>query len=227
MKKTLSLILSSVICLLLLAGCNAQTQKEVSGADSENEEIEENNIKTIYPLPAAIDINNLDNCTVAVSFEKGDVYVDDTGKAVMNMTVFAYDLYDMVDIANICENDVIVRLGEEVTVTDIERLESGLIRINGGEENGGFSLISDNNTVYFEVGMSDAKAYYELGKVILPVSVDFLYSDESDPYSGVKVYYPGDFLIEAELFEYNFNPHNTSVVIENGMVMAMKKVYTP
>ena len=227
MKKTLSVILISVICFVLLASCAAQTKNEVSGADLENTEITENGAKTIYPLPAAIDINNLDNCTAAVSFDKGDVYVDGEGKPQMNITVFAYDLYDMVDIAMLNKNDVIVRLGKEVTVTDIERLETGLIHINGGEENGGFSLISDNNTVYFEVGMSDAKAYYELGKITLPVSEDFVYSDESDLDSDAKGYGFDDLISDEALFEYGFNPQNTSVVIENGMVLAMKKVYTP
>ena len=131
MKKTLLSVLVSVLCLLLLAGCTAQTQNEVSDANIENTEIVENETKTVYPLPETIDVNNLDNCTVSVSFEKGDVYVDDSGKAVIDMTVYTYDLYDMVDIATLNENDVIVRRGENVVVTDVERLETGLIRING------------------------------------------------------------------------------------------------
>jgi hypothetical protein len=129
-----------------------------------------------------------------VSFEKGDVYVDDSGEAVIDMTVYTYDLYDMVDIATLNENDVIVRLGEEVTVTELERLDSGLVRINGGEENGGFELISNDNTVFFEIGMSDMKAYYELGKVTLPVSTEFVYTDASDLEAEAKEYYAGDFL---------------------------------
>ena len=227
MKKTLSVILISVLCFLLFAGCTVQTQNEVSDANLENTEVAEKSVKTIYPLPASIDINSLVNCTVAVSFEKGDVYVDDEGNAEIAMTVYAYDLYDMVDIATLNENDVIIRLGEQVTVADIERLETGLIHINGGEENGGFSLISDNNTVYFEVGMSDAKAYYEIGNVMLPISSDFVYYDETDLDAASKEYDFDDLISDEALFEYGFNPHNTSVAIENGTVIAMKKVYTP
>ena len=76
--------------------------------------------------------------------------------------------------------------------------------------------------------MSDAKAYYEIGNAILRVSADdFRYYDKSDLDAEPTEYYPGDFLLEEAIFEYYFNPNNTSVVIEDGKIIAMKKVYTP
>ena len=229
MKKVLLTILVFALCACMFAGCNTQNEPtDVENTEiTENAENVENSIKTIYPLPETLDINSLDNCTVAVSLEKGDAYVDDSGKMVMNLAVYTYELFDMVDVATLSENDIIVRLGEEITVTDIERLDTGLVRINGGEENGGFELISDNNTVYFEIGMSDRKAFNELGKVTLPVSEDFVYTDESELDAEAKEYSPGDFLTENEEFVYNFTPYNTSVVIENGVITAMNKVYNP
>ena len=215
MKKTLSIILTLILSVGLFAGCNSQTGKE------------ENNAKVINPLPETLNVNALDNCTVAVSLEKGDAYVDDNGKMVMNLTVYSYELYDMVDIASLKENDVIVRRNEEVTITELERTDSGLVRINGGEENGGFDLVSNDNTVYYESGMNDIKAYYELGKITLPVSVDFRYIDESEPEKEAKTYYPGDFLTDYAGLEYNFTPNNTTVVIEDGVIIAMNKVYMP
>jgi hypothetical protein len=133
----------------------------------------------------------------------------------------------MVDIASLEEKDVIVRKGEEIPVTELERLESGLVRINGGEENGGFDLISNDSTVYYEIGMSDIKSYYELGKVTLPVSDEFEYIDESSLDAEAKIYYPGDFLSDDADMEYNFSPNNTSIVIENGEIIKMNKVYMP
>lgn len=227
MKKTLLVVLVFVLCIFIFAGCTEQTQNEVTGVNPENTENAENNVKTVYPLPETVDVNSLYNCTAAVSFEKGDVYVDDTGKAVMDMIVYSYELYDMVDIATLSENDVIVRRNEEVKVASVERLETGLVNINGGEENGGFSLISDDSTVYYEVCMSDAKAYYEIGNVTLPVSDEFTYTDESNLDAEAKEYYPGDFLTDDAGIEYNFNPNNTRVVIENGVVVSMKRVYQP
>jgi uncharacterized protein YcfL len=215
MKKTLSVILTLILSVGLIAGCNSQTGKE------------ENNAKVINPLPETLDVNALDNCTVAVSLEKGNAYVDDSGKMVMDVTVYSYELYDMVDISTLEENDVIVRQNKEVKVTGLERTDSGLVRINGGEENGGFDLVSNDNTVYYESGMNDAKAYYELGKATIPVSVDFRYFDESEPEKEEKSYYPGDFLTDDAGIEYNFTPNNTSIVIENGYIIRMNKVYMP
>ena len=215
MKKTLSVILTLILSVGLIAGCNSQTGKE------------ENNAKVINPLPETLDVNALDNCTVAVSLEKGNAYVDDSGKMVMDVTVYSYELYDMVDISTLEENDVIVRQNKEVKITGLERTDSGLVRINGGEENGGFDLVSNDNTVYYETGMNDIKAYYELGKATLPVSVDFEYIDDSNPDDKAKKYFPGDFLTDDAGIEYNFTPNNTSIVIENGYIIRMNKVYMP
>ena len=212
MKKTLSILLVLILSIGVFAGCKTQT---------------ENNAKVVNPLPETLNVDALDNCTVAVSLEKGDVFVDDNEKMAMNVTVYSYELYDMVDIASLKENDVIVRKNEEVTVNEIERLDSGLVRINGGEENGGFDLVSNDSTVYYETGMNDIKAYYELGKVTLPVSDEFEYIDESDLDKEAKIYYPGDFLKDNADIEYNFTPNNTSIVIENGTIIKMNKVYMP
>ena len=221
MKKTLSVTLVLVLSVLVFTGCMVRIDEK--GAV----EPKESDAKVISPLPETLDINSLDNCTVAVSLDKGDAYVDDNGKMVMILDVYTYELYDMVDISNLKENDVIVRLGEEIKVNQLEKLDSGLVRINAGEENGGFDLISTDDTVYFEIGASDVKAYNKLGEVTLPVSDEFVYADESDIDADAKEYYPGDFLTDDAGIEYNFNPNNTSVVIENGKIIKMNKFYTP
>ena len=209
MKKTLSIILAVVLSAGALAGCTAKEKASV-----------------INPMPETLDVNALDNCTVAVSLEKGDAYVDDSGKMVMKVKAYSYELYDMVDIATLEEGSVIVRQKEEVEVTELEKLDSGLVRINGGEENGGFDLISTDSTVYYEVGMNDVKAYYELGEAAIPVSDEFEYVDSSDLDAGEKKYFAGDLLTNADI-EYDFVPYNTSIVIENGVVVKMNKVYMP
>ena len=217
MKKVLSIILAVVLSLGMLAGCSTKTENQNK----------EQNANIISPLPETLDIKALDNCTVAVSLEKGGAYVNDSGKMVMDVTVYSYELYDMVDIASLKENDVILRKKEEVKVTEIERLETGLVRINGGEENGGFDLVSNDSTVYYESGMNDIKAYYELGSVTLPVSDEFEYVDESDLDADAKKYFAGDFLKDDAGIEYNFSPNNTSIVIENGTIIKMNKTYMP
>ena len=217
MKKILSIILAMVLSLSILAGCGTKTE----------DQNKEQNANIISPLPETLNINALDNCTVAISLENGGAYVNNDGKMVMKVTVYSYELYDMVDIATLKENDVILRKNEEVKVTELERLESGLVRINGGEENGGFDLASNDSTVYYESGMNDIKAYYELGNVTLPVSDEFEYVDESDLDVDAKKYFAEDFLKDDSGIEYNFSPNNTSIVIENGTIIKMNKTYMP
>lgn len=44
----------------------------------------------------------------------------------MDVMIYAYELYDMVDIASLEVGNVIVRSCEEIKITELERLESGL-----------------------------------------------------------------------------------------------------
>lgn len=218
MKKILSIGLAFVLCLALFAGCKTETPTVTQKENSEN---------VIYPLHETLDMDSLDNCTVAVCLEKGDAYADESGKMFMKLKVYSYELYDMADVSSLEEDDVIVRHNEEVKITKLERLDSGLVRINGGEENGGFDLFADDSTVYYEIGMNDLKSYYELGQITLPVSNEFEYTDKSDFEAEPKIYYPGDFLADNSDIEYNFFPSNTSVVIKDGTVIKMDKVYVP
>lgn len=183
--------------------------------------------KTVSPLPVTIDMSNLDNCTVHVSFNKGDAYVDDTGVMRLKVTVYTYDLYDMVDISTLAVGDTIVLRGEAVVITSLNETAYGSIEINGGLDVGGYELRTDEHTVYYETGYSDVKSYYELGEATLRVSADFTFTDKMDLDKGAVTYYPGDFLTDEAGIFYSFTPHNTSIVIQDGQVISMERIYTP
>lgn len=221
MRKDLRNMLALALALSL-AGCgNVKPEQEVT----EEQVIEQN--KIISPLPVTIDLNQLDNCTVAVSFEEGDAYVDDTGIMRLDATVYTYDLYDMVDISLLEEDDIIVIRNQEVEVATLERTKHGLVIINGGEENGGYDLNTDDSGVYYEMGFNDTKAYYPLGEATIRVSVDFKFYDNSDLEAGEKMFYPGDFLIDDAGIRYDFTANNTIIVIEDGQIIQMNRIYTP
>ena len=86
---------------------------------------------------------------------------------------------------------------------------------------------TDDNTVYYERGYSDVKSYYELGKVTLPVSAEFLYHDASDMDKDAVIYRISDFLENAAGIHYLFNPNNTTITIQDGMIVEMNRIYTP
>ena len=229
MKKILvSCIL--MICFLAVTGCGTgrgETETMQKNEAQETQNIIAAETITITPLPVTINMNQLDDCTVAVSLKEGDIYVDDTGVMQMEVTVYAYDMYDMVDIAQLDEGDTIHIRREDVQINTLERLESGLIRVNGGQDNGGFDLYTEDNGVFFEIGYSDVKSYYELGNAKLRVSETFQFYDEIDPEQEATVFYPEDFVNPNSDILYYFDPNNTSIVIENGQVTAMYRRYTP
>ena len=230
MRKKMLLVVCSVILCISIIGCGEPKEEENNSIESV---IEDNSIEDvtetntiISPLPVTIDINKLDNCTVAISLEQGDAYVDDTGAVQMDVTVYTYDLYDMVDIASLKEGDVIVIREQEVKITALERNEKGLL-INGGLDNGGYEFGTDDTTVWYECGYNDAKSYYELGEVTIRVSADMNFYDSSDLDKGEVMYYPGDFLTDKAGIVYHFVPGNTSIVIEDGMIIEMYRSYMP
>ena len=183
----------------------------------------------VKPLPATLDIANLDNCTVAVSLERGDAYYGSgiTRIPTMRVTVYTYDLYDIVDIATLSGGDTILIRGQEVTVEAIDRAENGNVLINGGLDMGGYELRTDENTVYYETGYSDIKSWYELGTMELEVSENFVFTDSSNLDQGPVTYTFDDLVSQHETLNYVFDPQSTAIIVENGYIISMERVYTP
>ncbi len=129
MKKNLFALLLTGCMLLSMAACGT-TQDANAGTDTPVTATEPTTApapvaKTVSPLPITIDMNNLTDCTVAVSFEKGNAFIDDSGKPQLKVKIYTYDLYDMVDIGMLAVGDTILLRGKEVPVTDLVRTESG------------------------------------------------------------------------------------------------------
>lgn len=252
MKKIIALVLVLMLVVGLVACNSSKLDSDNSGNDATEtqdgqktteQKQDEQNAKAsdanqtpatggaesavIAPLPVTIDLAKLEDCTLAISLEKGGVYEDETGAVVMDVTVFVYDLYDMVDISLMQEGDTILIGQKEILISSIEHKEGGLISINGGLDNGGFDLCTDENTVYYEWGYNDTKAYYELGKVSIPVSPDFVYEDASELDADAKIFHAEDFLGDSADIEYYFNANDTTIQIENGYVTMMTRVYAP
>ena len=202
-------------------------EQQESQKTTESEVQETNEPTRVEPLPITVDLANLEDCTLAITLDKGDVYTDKSGAVQMDATVYVYDLYDMVDISLLKEGDTILLRQKEVVITSIERKDNGAVLINGGLDFGGHELFTTENTVYYERGYSDTRFYYELGKVTLPVAADFVYNDASDLDKDAVVYHAEDFLKETAGLKYYFGPNNTTIQIEGGYVTVMTMVYAP
>ena len=235
MKRVIALLL--VLCLLMAGCANSQGESgEISLPVAEDvvEQIAEEVVeapaqtqagKTILPLPDTT-MENLTDAILHVSLGKGDAYVDDKGILQMDVTIYTYDKYDMVDMAMLEVGDVIIGYAGEVEVTSVERNEAGTVMINGGLEAGGFDLVTDDEGVFYELGFSDAKNWYEVGTATLRVSTEMVGIDNANPERGEVTFYPGDLLTDA-IENFHFTPHNTTVRMEGGQIVEMNRRYVP
>ena len=231
------IVLWMVFCLLL-TGCAASQKgngeneipsdiaasKAMVSSDTDSTEQPEET-HTITPLPDTT-MENLSDAILSISLDEGDAYVDDSGRMQMDLKIYTYDKYDMVDIANLKAGDTVVRHFGEVKVISKEQNEAGTIYINGGLENGGFDLVTDDCGIFYETGFNDVKNWYEIGEATIRVSVDFKGVDNADLEQGEVIIYPGDFLIGA-VTNYDFTPYNTTIRVEDGQIVEMNRVFIP
>lgn len=182
--------------------------------------------KQITPLPSAISIDNLDNCTFAASFTNDDIFMDG-GALKIRLTVYDRELFDMVDIAQMKVGDVLVLKGKNMPVTSVKREDSGMVIVNGGEEEGGCDLSTDDNGVYSAVAGNGMYSYYEVGKKELPVDQEFLYHDNSDLDNPDDIYYPGDLITNADGHDFTCDASNGTVRVENGFIVEITKRFVP
>ena len=233
MKKALAILLA--LSVLALSACaakqvNSDTQKDVSAetaapsADPEQTEDAQQSAqeaKRIEPLPESLDLNALTDVTVAASFGAEDISEKD-GKTQITLTVYDYDVYDMVDISQLAVGDTIVVDGKDMVVASRED-KDGFVTINGGLEQGGVDLTSDDSGVYYAVGMDDAKSYHELGKITVPVAEGFVLTDNSDLEHPDETYAASD-LAKLAASEPGFTANNTLATIE---LTVLARSYTP
>ena len=226
-----------VFCLLL-TGCAASQKgngeneipsdiaasKAMVSSDTDSTEQPEET-HTITPLPDTT-MENLSDAILSISLDEGDAYVDDSGRMQMDLKIYTYDKYDMVDIANLKAGDTVVRHFGEVKVVSKEQNEAGTIFINGGLENGGLDLVTDDCGIFYETGFNDVKNWYEIGEATIRVSVDFKGIDNADLEQGEVIIYPGDFLVGA-VTNYDFTPYNTTIRVEDCQIVEMNRVFIP
>ena len=227
MKKFIALLLALCCMFCCFTACGSKPADPAETPDTTPDTTPDASETAIAPLPSTLDLEHLEDCTIAISLNEGDAYVDDNGAMQMKVTVYAYDLYDMVDIANLEVGDSILIREEVVVITELERNDFGNVLINGGLDNGGYELRTDETGVFYETGYSDLKSYFAVGEAIIPVSTEFTYTDSSNLDQDPVVYMPGDFLVEGTGIDYHFVPDNTSIVIEGGKIISMTRIYTP
>ena len=220
-----------IAVLLISFLCAACTQEQAETSEYSTTEavvtLEDISPKRIMPFPCTVDVNQLHNGTLAVSLEEAALRKDESGVLQMHLTVHTYDVYDMVDISQMKIGDTIYINCQDLLITSLEETQYGSVLINGGLENGGHELRTNENGAYYETGFSDVKSYYEIGSVTLPLSEEFVYMDASNLDLGETSWSLEGFESMYAEIAFYFQPSSTSVVVENGMITSLIQVYVP
>ena len=223
----LSLVVISLLCILLSGCANTKNDPEqLSGFALETTVEEKTSVTVIRPLPDTT-MEELEDSTVHISFGQDNFYKDESGHIFLRMQIYSYDKFDMVDISNLKAGDTILLSDEKIQVEAVEQNDHGTVLINGGLDEGGFDLASDDSGIYFVHGYNDFKSWNLVGDVQWPVSDNFIFTDSADLGKGEVIYSAVDLLADIPAEAYGYHPQNTSVRIERGQVVAMERIYTP
>ena len=202
---------------------------EASETDSYELALKEAGHKMVKPLPENVfaDGQLIDSTLPA---ELDLISIDEIeGTHTIMVCVYTEDLYDAVDINALEEGDVIIYNGDMIKVSSIST-EDSFIYINGGLENGGCCLASNEGGTYIAAEFDDYCTYTCQGTVGLSISDDCVFNDAADisepeKYMGLK----GDALYERLSVDdvYGFSQYNTKIHVENGSIVEIERRFTP
>jgi len=240
MKKLLPLLL--IACLLTACAPQntvqnaAQTTHPDADSNStqteaqtpaDTEQPEESGPAPVAPLPSTVTLSGAEDCTFFVSFEEDDFSTDAEGHTLLTVTVYDYERFAAADMAALQVGDTILLRGEAVTVTALEPLEGGTLLINGGVFEGGYEMGTDGDDAYREIRENDHREFYRLGEITLPLSADFVFTDNAD-LDNTGLTFDAAALAAGEVaYVYTFCPLNTTARISGGEIVALDRRYIP
>ncbi len=187
---------------------------------------EQGNSGKVEPLASKIDVNNLADGTYSVSFTSADSSMED-GAFSIHVTVYDYEHFDAAQVNALKEGDVLSIDGNDMTVESVSVSDTGLVTVNGGLEEGGCDLYVDEDGTYYESLMDIGKNYIEIGEVTLPVSEEFIFTDDSDPENQGVEYYAGDMITYLENSEEVFSESATTITVADGKLTSMHRIFLP
>jgi hypothetical protein len=226
MKLRIFIIL--LLCILL-SGCRrsgTKPEQTTVPAPVETKIEKTTAVAVIRPLPDTT-MNSLDNSLLNISFMQNDFYQDESGEMKLRMQIYSYEKFDLVDISDLKAGDTIILSGEEILVKFVERNDYGTVLINGGLDEGGFDLATDDSGIYFVHGYSDVKAWMPVADAEFVVSETFVFHDSANLELDTVVYDAEDLVNGVPESIFGYQPQNTTVRIENGQVVEMNRIYTP
>ncbi|MBR2697865.1 MAG: peptidoglycan-binding protein [Clostridia bacterium] len=192
--------------------------------------------KTVYPLAGPVDVNNLADAVLPVSFNQGDVAALASGAFINAIHIYSLDTYDVAQIESLRAGDTLMVGGEAVEITsavpmpiDPEVPDVREMEINGGNDGDGFMMVASPDSDGYVVRMlSDVPTYTEQGVTSLMLDPECVYNDSSDLDAGtVSVSYDG--IVDAIRGDATgfFVPYNTTITVAGNRITEINREYVP
>lgn len=123
----------------------------------------------IEPMPALLgEVSDaLPDAVYPVAFKKENLINNK-----LTVLVYDYDMYDPSDVYSMAEGTIIRSKGNEITINSISKDTAGdTVKINGGYEARGISLMPDENGYFYRTYADyDLPDYYALGEAVVTLS---------------------------------------------------------
>lgn len=240
MNKNVRIAAAAVLALSLTAfgftGCG-QSNSTAGSADngsSVSASADSESGNAIKPNPLGYTVSeNMPDGTYSVDLDVSTLEEQADGTYKIHATIEAYDTYDIVDMHNLKAGDTIQVAGQDMKVETVETDESnGMITVNGGIEEGGCYLtpMPDDSNGYRTMSMDDYPVYYVVGETDLTISDSVKLSDAfgGEPSDApTTVDYSGFAKYMQENNSDYWNCNSTSVLIENGQVTQINRIWVP
>ena len=205
----------AISLLYLTSGCSTSNSKENATH------------QCISPLGLNTPIDStLNNSTIAAAFNVNDFNWQE-GK--LSITVYHEYIYDAVAVSQMQMGDTIIYEDTAIPIDSVKVTDKFVI-INGGIEQGGTELCPYEGGTYRAVSLDDHSVYKEIGKANVTLPKDFTLIDcgenPTDPCdticAGQKAY-----INQLPEHRQNFNPLNTRIRIEKGIVKEINRRWIP
>lgn len=234
-KKVLAV--TAILAVGILAGCGSSNSTAGSAASAPASGVESSAASSeaagemgdVLPIDAG-DLNEIK--TGSYKFAASITKVAD-GQATLS--VYGYDSYLPEDIDALQEGSVL-RIHDQgdttvtkLTVTSIDRdADNGYVNINGGIEAGGVELTLDHD-VYRTVTFDDYPLYYEMGEKTMPLAEDVVLKDSSADPQAEAVETTGADAVAAAINADpdNWTTYNTTLVVQGGKVLEVRRIWVP
>ena len=183
----------------------------------------ETNGSVVAPMDPGYDLTALVDGEYPAAFEPAAL-----ADGALSFTVYSEDVYDIGEISRMAAGDTFCLGGQDVEVESVDRADDLLI--NGGMDNGGFTLRAyDEDNCWKVVLEDDYHTYTNRGETTLPLADDVAFTDGWDIEKEPETFSGAEAVAEAITGTDmdSFSPLNTTIRVEDGKIVEIIRTYMP